>query len=205
MGKLKNFNENPFLKNYLPQLVFGNTDSKSIAKALIYPRLLGTSISTSFGTQLQYFCSDVLKAYASTTSGIDIEFIDAIDNKKKYCQIKSGPNTINKDDVKTIFDHFKDVKNIAKANHSNINNDNLVVGVFYGTTKEISSHYKKISEEYDVYIGQEFWYRLTGDINFYNDLIECFKEVAKEMDTVEFINEVIENLALEIEKQKMIV
>jgi hypothetical protein len=39
----------------------------------------------------------------SVVHGIDIEFIDAIDGRKKYCQLKSGPSTINKDDVVTII------------------------------------------------------------------------------------------------------
>ena len=32
-----------------------------------------------------------------------------IDGEKKYCQLKSGPDTINKDDVETIAGHFKSV------------------------------------------------------------------------------------------------
>jgi hypothetical protein len=29
-------------------------------------------------------------------AGIDIEFIDAIDGRRKYCQAKLGPNTITR-------------------------------------------------------------------------------------------------------------
>ena len=33
---------------------------------------------------------------------MDIEFEDALDGSHKYCQLKAGPNTINKDDVEKL-------------------------------------------------------------------------------------------------------
>ncbi|MDD2375569.1 MAG: PmeII family type II restriction endonuclease, partial [Eubacteriales bacterium] len=140
--------------------------------------------------------------YASTTSGIDIEFNDFVDGRRKYCQIKAGPNTINKDDVKTISDHFVAVKNLARTNNSNIGFNDLVVGVFYGEKHELSSHYKKLSNDYSVFVGQEFWYRLTGDEKFYFELTEAIDEVAAEYDGRELLNSVITKLAIEIEKRE---
>ena len=87
LSDIKQFNVNPFLLTYLSNFLEGNHNPKSIAKALIYPRVLGTSINTSFGTNIQKFTSTVLSSYGSTTSGIDIEFIDMIDGEKKYCSI----------------------------------------------------------------------------------------------------------------------
>jgi hypothetical protein len=55
--KLKDFNINPFLVNYLAAFLCGNTDSDSLAKAIVYPRILGTSINTSFGQNVQVFIS----------------------------------------------------------------------------------------------------------------------------------------------------
>ncbi|MFV0518385.1 MAG: PmeII family type II restriction endonuclease [Aminipila sp.] len=197
---LKAFNLNPFLDNYKANFLLGDSSPKSKATALVYARALGTSINTTFGTNLQKFCSDILSGYASTTSGIDIEFIDFIDGRKKYCQIKAGPNTINKDDVKTISDHFIGVKNLARTNNLSIGFNDLIVGVFYGESNELSGHYKKIQQDYPVYIGQDFWYRLTGDSNFYHELTSAIDEVAAEYDGRELLDEVIEKLALEIEK-----
>lgn len=122
------FNINPFTWHYLAKFAFGDTSPESLAKVLIYPRVLGTSISTSFGTMLQYFSVDVLKGYASTTQGIDIEFDDALDGHHKYCQLKAGPNTINKDDIKTIEDHFKGVKALARTNGLRVAMDDCIVG-----------------------------------------------------------------------------
>ncbi|KYD04140.1 PmeII family type II restriction endonuclease [Saccharococcus caldoxylosilyticus] len=200
LKRLKEFNLNPFLDKYKASFLTGNDDPVSIAKALVYPRVLGTSINTTFGNKLQKFCSEVLEGFASTTSGIDIEFIDKLDGRRKYCQVKAGPNTINKDDVETIKNHFAGVKNLARTNNLNIGLNDLVVGVLYGTPAELSSHYKKINEEYPVIVGQEFWHRLTGVEDFYQRLTDAIGDVATEFDSSKLIEEVIEALAKEIEK-----
>lgn len=200
LSHLKAFKLNPFLDNYKANFLTGDTSAKGKATALVYARSLGTSINTTFGTKLQKFCSEILSGYASTTSGIDIEFKDFVDGRKKYCQVKAGPNTINRDDIKTINDHFDAVRNLARTNNLNININDLIVGVFYGEEKDLSNHYKKIQKHYPVYIGQDFWYRLTGDENFYHELTSAISEVASEFDGRELVNSVIDKLASEIEK-----
>ena len=201
LTKIKHFNLNPFLDKYKANFLEGNDDPRSIAKALIYPRVLGTSINTTFGNELQKFCVTVLEGFASTTSGIDIEFIDKVDGERKYCQIKAGPNTINKDDVATLKGHFKGIKNLARTNGLRITDSDLVVGVLYGEPKELSNHYKKVHRDYPVLVGQEFWYRLTGELTFYNRITDAIGDVAKDVDASEVIEEVIDILALEIEKK----
>lgn len=190
------FNINPFLAMYLANFLTGNSDKESIAKALIYPRVLGTSITTSFGTHVQKFANDVLNSYGSTTSGIDIEFIDQIDGDKKYCQLKSGPNTINKDDVETIAGHFKGVISLGRTNNLGLKMDQLIVGVIYGNESDLNSHYKRITSQYHfpVYSGKSFWHRLTGDENFYSDLSTSIGEVAIESDYKKELEHVIKKL-----------
>ena len=201
LTSLSAFKVNPFLHKYLAQFAFGNSTPDSMAKALIYPRILGTSITTTFGTQLQQFCNEVLESFASTTSGIDIEFIDVTDGRKKYCQVKAGPNTINHDDVTTIVNHFQGVRRLARTNGLGLQMTDCIVGVFYGTEGELSQHYKRINEDYPVYVGVDFWYRLTGDQHFYGDLIDAFAEVADEMDSSNLISNIIERLADEIQQE----
>ncbi len=200
LSTLDKFNINPFTHKYLAQFAFGNSSPESMAKALLYPRILGTSIATTFGTQLQFFCNEVLSSYASTTSGIDIEFIDVTDGRRKYCQIKAGPNTINYDDVETICNHFNAVKNLARTNRMMDFNPlfDCVVGVFYGSEDNLSVHYKRIQKTYPVIVGKEFWYRLTGDEDFYNELINAFAEVAEEMDSSSLVERMIRELSCEI-------
>lgn len=198
--KLKNPSEhqiNPFLLPYLANFLEGEATPISIAKALVYPRALGTSITTSFGTNIQSFASSVLSSYGSLIPGIDIEFTDCVDGLKMYCQLKSGPNTINKDDVETIAHHFKDAINLAKTNKIKVSFENFAVGVIYGETKDLSSHYQRITKQYHhpVLIGEAFWYRLTGDANFYFDLIECIAQVAIEADFKSKLDDVILTLS----------
>lgn len=47
--RLCSFNVNPFLINYLAAFPCGDTEPESLAKALVYPRIFGTSLNTSFG------------------------------------------------------------------------------------------------------------------------------------------------------------
>ncbi|MBL4851571.1 MAG: restriction endonuclease [Gammaproteobacteria bacterium] len=198
--KLKDASEfdiNPFLAVYLANFLTGEAKPEGIAKALVYPRALGTSITTSFGTNIQKFTNEVLSSFGSTTSGIDIEFIDQINKNKIYCQLKSGPNTINKDDVETIAGHFKNVIHLGRTNNLRITHDDMVVGIIYGDTASLSGHYKRIASDYHypIYIGQDFWHRLTGDKDFYTDLIHAIGEVAEEADFTEELKEVIKDLA----------
>jgi len=191
------FNINPFLTTYLANFLTGDSSPQSIAKALIYPRILGSSITTSFGTNIQKFTTEVLSSFGSTTSGIDIEFEDQIDHQKKYCQLKAGPNTINRDDVKTIHEHFHSIQNLSRTNHLRIPPDDLIVGVLYGEHSDLSAHYLRLetTHHHPVVVGQDFWHRLTGDLNFYKDLIATIVQVAEQANGQAVIEETIEALA----------
>jgi len=191
------FNINPFLTPYLANFLTGNSSAESIAKVLLYPRILGTSITTSFGTNIQKFSSTVLSSFGSAIPGIDIEFVDAVDGCKKYCQLKAGPNCINKDDVETIQRHFDAALRLARTNSLRIATDDLVVGVLYGEEQDLSGHFQRIEKQYHhpVITGQIFWHRLTGDTSFYNDLIEAIAQVAKTVDAVKIVEKTIQNLA----------
>lgn len=197
LKKATEFDINPFLSIYLAKFLTGNASAHSIAKALILPRVLGTSITTSFGQNMQNFISILKESYGSTTSGIDIEFTDHVDGHKKYCQLKAGPNTINKDDVESITGHFRGVINLARTNNLRIPRDDMIVGILYGEESNLSSHYKRITNQYDypVITGADFWYRLTGDKEFYKDLIEAITSIATESDFSKQLDEVINELA----------
>lgn len=178
--KLNDFDINPFLINYLAAFLCGDTEPESLAKALIYPRILGSSLNTSFGMSIQIFISQLQEVMggASGIDGIDIEFVDAIDGRRKYCQCKAGPQTINKDDVATIMGHFKKLIGKARLDKMPLQLDDMIVGVLYG--EKISANYKTINATYPVYVGAEFWERLTGDKLFYNRLAKAFGEVVEE-------------------------
>lgn len=198
--RLKDFDVNPFLINYLSAFLCGNTSPQSMAKALVYPRILGTSVNTSFGQNIQIFISQLAEVAgcASGINGIDIEFIDAIDGRKKYCQCKAGPQTINKDDVDTIFRHFKHLIGKARLDKLQLQMDDMIVGVLYG--ERISANYKTIATTYPVYCGIEFWEHLTGDKKFYYRLAKAFGEVVEEdgINGSELILHKVDEIAYEI-------
>jgi hypothetical protein len=196
---IRAFNINPFLLYYLANYLEGNSNPESLAKALVYPRALGTSITTSFGTQMQSFITVVLGAKGSLGSGLDFEFYDQLDKRVKYCQLKSGPNAINKDDIKTIIDHFKALRNLGRTNNKKIDIDDLVFCLTYGDNSEKNSFIKELEKEHPVYIGKEFWQRYTGDENFYRDLIVAANDVAKEVNMKPIVDEVIKDLSKKIE------
>lgn len=202
-SRLKNYNVNPFLVEYLANFLCGDSSPESLARALIYPRVLGTSISTIFGNQAQLMISSIFAGMGSAASGIDIEYVDSVDGRRKFCQIKAGPNTINSDDVTTIENHFAGVRNLARTNHLTVGIDDMVVGVLYGTPEDLSGHYRKLAETHPVIVGAEFWHRLTGDERFYADLISAFGQVAREVDSRESLDRAIERLADEIRRSKI--
>ena len=194
----KKFDVNPFLSHYLAKMLCGDTSPDSIARVLVYPRVLSSSINTTLGNQLQYFCNEVLEGYASKVAGIDLEFVDSFDKRKKYCQLKLGPNTINSKDVTTIVDEFSAVKNLARTNRAmDLRFDDLVVGVAYGHADQLNPNYRALRDGHNIpiYVGKEFWHRLTGEDNFYEALIAAFVSAAKDDDSEGLIEDVVKKLA----------
>ena len=189
---------NPFLQSYLAKLLCGNTSPRSMAMSLIYPRVLGTSITTTCGTQMQYFCTEVLQGYGSRITGLDIEFVDAVDGRRKYCQLKLGPSTLNADDVEPLVAKFRKIVRLGAANRSEpLALNDLIVAVAYGNRNDLSQNYKTLTNKHGipVLIGYDFWYRLTGDKKFYDQLILAFGRAVEKADTEGIINKAIESLA----------
>ena len=204
-SKLKSYNINPIVVKYLSKILENNYSPEGVAKALYYPRVLGTSINTSFGTRIQNMFVELQIAEGSLIKGMDIEFIDKIDKRKKYCQLKSGPNTINSEDVNPLIKKFTDTINLARTNKafSNINNTDFIVGVLYGEPAELSMHYKEIDKNHPVIIGKNFWHRVTGYPDFYNGLVIALHESINNLDTKDLINKGCIELSNEIRESKL--
>ena len=202
LSTLDDIKLNPFLWHYLANYYLGESDSLSLATVAILPRVLGTSITTTFGKQMQKLIVAVLdNVSGSNIPGIDIEYVDAIDGRKKYCQVKSGPQALNKDDVKTIKDHFKGARNRGMQNSLPTQEDDWVFAMIYGEPSEYNAFVRELSDEYVVYCGEDFWYRLTGDRDFYLDLAKAMAEVAIPEDSKEIVKETIKKLAIDIESK----
>jgi len=199
-SRLKSYKINPIVVKYLSKVLENNYSPEGVAKALFYPRVLGTSINTSFGTQIQNMFVDLEIADGSLIKGMDIEFLDKIDNRKKWCQLKSGPNTINSEDVKPLIKKFTDTIQLARTNNAfrGINNNDFIVGVLYGESAELSMHYKLIDKTHPVVIGRDFWHRITGFPDFYQGLVSALHASINNLDTKDYITTGCNKLAEEI-------
>lgn len=198
-SKLKSYKINPIIVKYLSKILENDFTPIGIAKALYYPRILGTSINTSFGTRIQNMFVELNLAQGSLIKGMDIEFIDKIDGRKKWCQLKSGPNTINSEDVNPLLKKFTTVTNLARTNTINLNNSDLILGVLYGDEDQLSQHYRKINQQFPVVIGKEFWHRITGFPTFYNKLVSNLDIMILTLDTEDFFKKGYTALAKDIE------
>lgn len=196
--KLKSYNINPIIVKYLSKVLEDDFTPIGIAKALYFPRVLGTSINTSFGTRIQNMFVELGLANGSLIKGMDVEFTDQVDGRKKWCQLKSGPNTINSEDVSPLLKKFSTVANLAKTNGISLNNTDLIVGVLYGEEDQLSQHYKKIDQTHPVIIGKDFWHRVTGFPNFYNKLVKELDALILEIDNEDFFEKGYMALAEEI-------
>ena len=200
---LKSYKINPVVVKYLSKILEDDFTPLGIAKALYFPRVLGTSINTSFGTRIQNMFVELGLANGSLIKGMDIEFIDKIDNRKKWCQLKSGPNTINSEDVNPLLKKFSSVVNLARTNVISLNNSDLILGVLYGEQSQLSQHYKKIDERHPVIIGEGFWHRITGYPNFYSKLVEELDLLIINIDTEDFFTQGYIALAKEVETSSL--
>lgn len=204
-SKLKSYNINPIVVKYLSKILEDKYTPEGVAKALFYPRVLGTSINTSFGTNIQKMFIDLEIAEGSKIKGMDIEFIDKTDNRKKWCQLKSGPNTINSEDVQPLIKKFTTTIHLARTNSAlkGISNNDFIVGVLYGEVSELSMHYKEIDKTHPVYIGKDFWHRITGFEDFYSGLVNELHKSINDLDTKNVIQIGCNELAKEIKTSSL--
>lgn len=204
-SKLKTYKINPIVVKYLSKVLVDGYTPLGVAKALYYPRVLGTSINTSFGTKIQKMFVEIGIAKGSLLKGMDIEFFDLKDKVDRWCQLKSGPNTINSEDVKPLINKFTEIINRARTNAalSGISNSSFIVGVLYGETNELSMHYKKIDKIHPVFVGADFWHRLTGHENFYFGLVAALHTTIMNLDTENMIEIGCLKLASEIENSPL--
>lgn len=199
-SKLDNYIVNPIVVKYLSKILEDEFTPSGVAKALFYPRVLGTSINTSFGTRIQKMFTELGIADGSLIPGMDIEFIDHTDRRKKWCQLKAGPNTINSDDVNPLIKKFTDTINLARTNHAmkSINNTDFIVGVIYGEANQLSMHYKRIDRIHPVIVGKAFWHSVTGFPTFYDGLVKGLQGLIDNIDTRDLLNIGVQELTKEI-------
>ena len=195
--KAKNHNINPYLVAYKSAALTGSKSAEGIAEALITLSWLGQGLSTSFGMQFQAQLTKILRdVFGSTTSGIDVEFIDNFDGRKKYAQIKLGPDTINSDDVETIDNHFKAIKRLGRTNNLALQNNDLIIGVIYGSHSQLNANYKALKDrDYEIFVGDEFFEHVTGVPDLGTQLVEAAVSASKTVNVNSLLERAIDTLS----------
>ena len=199
LNKASSFEINRYLAPYVSQATTGSITAEGIARGLIHGRAMVTSLNTSFGDRMQLFITDQIRqVVGSAIAGIDIEFEDCVDGQKKYAQVKAGVATINKDDVAPIVTKFKGIRAKAKRDGVRIAEDETVICIVYGKKAALNAHYKTLIDEgVEVYVGDEFWERLTGQKDMEDKLFKACLNAAKSANVKPLIDNAVAELALD--------
>lgn len=136
---------------------------------------LSSQEETIFGEFLEklaiFVCGKTRSGYKSGITGVDLEIDEG--NTRYIVAIKSGPKWSNKSSLSAMKEDFKKAKKTLRTQNSGINVI-AVNGCCYGRdTKPDKGDYFK-------YCGQEFWTFISGDENFYLEIIEPLGHKAKQ-------------------------
>jgi hypothetical protein len=145
------------------------------AETLLRYRLaqyLERGLVTGFGTTLQAIAKDIA-GHATGVAGADIMLVR--DRRHYYIQVKSGPDTANRD----IAQNIGALLNSARARDPDAV---CMFGVCYARPEQISGIVKGQLERAGVglKIGREFWEFISGDPECLNELLALAAEAAGE-------------------------
>jgi hypothetical protein len=107
-------------------------------------------------------CAHVFNGVKSTAAGVDLDFTR--DGVRYLVAIKSGPNWGNSQQVARLRDNFRTARRILRTNARRAAVE-CVNGCCYGNERRDADDYMKIC-------GAEFWELVTGEPEFYVDIIQ---------------------------------
>lgn len=110
---------------------------------------------------------------ASKFAGMDFEFIDALDGRRKYCQCLMEPSRIGMKETAAILRNFANMMRGVCLCDLPFSPDDLVVGVMFGSADELSGSYTIVQSHYHVYCGADFWEHITGERDFYSCMVNA--------------------------------
>lgn len=109
----------------------------------------------------------------SGIAGIDFEFTDALDGRRKYCQCLMEPSRIGMKETGAILRNFANMMRGVCLCDLPFSPNDLVVGVMFGSADELSANYTIIQSLYSVYCGADFWEHITGERDFYSCMVNA--------------------------------
>lgn len=165
------------------------TSPEEVVRSIV-DAFLSSQEETIFGNLLEnfavYVAAKLYNGFKSKLPSIDLEF----ERDKIYyiVGIKSGVNWGNADQVSKMRDNFVKAKKLLRE--KGITLEIIAVnGCMYGKdSKPLKDKNKGNLHEpdqvYYKYAGQDFWQFITGDDNFYLEIIKPIDEKARERDEV---------------------
>ena len=135
---------------------------------------LSSQEETTFGNFLEklaiYACALSGGGWKSGIPGMDLE-LDR-DGRRYIVSVKSGPKWGNSEQIKKLRSSFKTAEKALRTSDSKLN-VRAVNGCCYGRDN------KPDKGDYDKLCGQRFWEFITGDAEFYTQVIEPIGHEAK--------------------------
>jgi hypothetical protein len=143
-------------------------DAETLLRYRLAQRLERGSV-TAFGTTLQSISKDIA-GHATGVAGADIMLVR---DRHYYIQVKSGPDTANRDIAQNIG---------ALLNSARDPQAVCMFGVCYARPEQISGIVKGQLQAAGVglMIGREFWEFISGDPNCLNEILALASEAAGE-------------------------
>lgn len=151
-----------------------------IVKSLL-DATISSSEETMFGETMEklaiFICQKEKGGWKSGCEGIDLEFSENDGNTRYLISIKSGPNWGNSNQINRMKDEFTKARRTLRTNNQDPRFNIICVnGCCYGKDSNPDKG------DYFKYCGQEFWELISGNPNFYKDILEPFEKNAKEQN-----------------------
>lgn len=166
-------------------LIDGLGFSKKRAFQFVIEQRLERSLVTSVGNMFQQIAM-TLAAEATGVEGADIQV--GGNGFVYYAQIKSGPNTVNKDIAIQL------ARNLASATRRH-GKAVAVLGICYGRPEDQRFPWAK-DNNLQVKIGDDFWRFISDDEVSLKDVIDLVRDVGKERPFRHLSNEMKQKIKL---------
>jgi site-specific DNA-methyltransferase (cytosine-N4-specific) len=171
--------KNPYL------LKAKNISSSDELVRSIVEAFLSSQEETMFGNKLEsfavYVSSKLDNGFKSELPSIDLEF--ERDDNYYIVGIKSGTNWANSDQAARMKDNFKTARGYLTKIKGVRKNIIPVNGCIYGkNAKLFKAHQEDPEKSFYRVAGQDFWQFISGDKEFYKEIIKPIEDEAQERD-----------------------
>lgn len=188
LQKLKKLTFSAIMKRKNPYLFKAkNIQTAEELIRYVLDAFLSSQEETIFGDLMEglaiFACGKVLNGHKAEKGKFrSIDLIFNRDGKTYIVSIKSGPNWGNSDQIGRMRANFKVAKKILRG-EGKATKIVAVNGCMYGKDNKPHKVDRKDEEKsYYKFCGQEFWELITGDDNFYQQIVVPIDKEAKKRD-----------------------